>query len=199
MTKIEFLTSLRQRLSGLPQEEINERLRFYSEMIEDRVEEGLSEEDAVSAVGSVEEITGQILGESLSANNQKDKPTSKQQPKAWTILLLVIGAPLWFSLLIAAFFVVFSLYITLWSVIISMWAVFGSVIACAICTVIIGIVFALGSNRLVGIALTGSGLVCAGLDILLFYGCKALSKATVCLTGKAIVGIKKCFTRKENA
>ncbi len=43
MNKQAFLTQLRKGLSGLPQEDIEERLAFYSEMIDDRIEEGLSE------------------------------------------------------------------------------------------------------------------------------------------------------------
>ena len=46
MTKLSFLFSLREKLSALPTEEAEERLRSYSEMIEDRMEEGLSEEEA---------------------------------------------------------------------------------------------------------------------------------------------------------
>jgi uncharacterized membrane protein len=49
MGKQEFLTRLGKALSGLPREDIEERLNFYSEMIEDRMEEGLSEEEAVAA------------------------------------------------------------------------------------------------------------------------------------------------------
>lgn len=47
MNKQEFLVKLRKGLSGLPKEDIEERLTFYSEMIDDRMEEGLSEEEAV--------------------------------------------------------------------------------------------------------------------------------------------------------
>ena len=45
MTKNEFISRLRARLSGLPKDEIRERLAFYGEMIDDRIEEGLSEEE----------------------------------------------------------------------------------------------------------------------------------------------------------
>ena len=44
MNKQEFLAGLRKGLSGLPQEDIEERLLFYSEMIDDRIEEGMEEE-----------------------------------------------------------------------------------------------------------------------------------------------------------
>lgn len=51
MTKQEFLTQLEENLLGLPQNEIEERIIFYSEMIDDKIEEGYSEEDAVSKTG----------------------------------------------------------------------------------------------------------------------------------------------------
>ena len=53
MTKLQFLLALHDKLAGLPQNEVEERLNFYSEMIEDRMEEGLSEEEAVLAAGDV--------------------------------------------------------------------------------------------------------------------------------------------------
>ena len=48
MNKLEFMRRLREALSGLPQEELAERLTFYDEMIADRTEDGLSEEAAVA-------------------------------------------------------------------------------------------------------------------------------------------------------
>ena len=47
MNKQDFLDTLRDRLSAtLSQEEVADSVEFYSEMINDRMEEGLSEEDA---------------------------------------------------------------------------------------------------------------------------------------------------------
>ncbi len=51
MSKQEFLAQLKDGLSGLPQSDIEERVAFYEEMIDDRIEEGLSEEQAVSEIG----------------------------------------------------------------------------------------------------------------------------------------------------
>ena len=48
MNKQEFFEQLRKGLSGLPKDDIEERLTFYKEMIEDRIEDGLSEEDGRS-------------------------------------------------------------------------------------------------------------------------------------------------------
>ena len=61
MTKLEFALELTGPLSFLPWEETEERVNFYSEMIDDRMEEGFSEEEAVAQIGSVEEIAAQIV------------------------------------------------------------------------------------------------------------------------------------------
>ena len=63
MSKQEFLAQLRKGLSGLPQDDIEERLAFYGEMLDDRIEEGISEEEAVSAIDSVDEIVQQVVAE----------------------------------------------------------------------------------------------------------------------------------------
>lgn len=54
MTKQEFLDKLEAGLAGTNEEE--QVLEFYREMIADRVEDGMSEEEAVAQVGTVEEI-----------------------------------------------------------------------------------------------------------------------------------------------
>lgn len=186
MTKLKFLLSLRDRLSALPQEEVEERLGFYSEMIEDRMEEGLSEEDAVTAVGSVEAIVAQIISETPSAKHAR----KNQRLKTREILLLVLGSPIWLSLLVAAFAVAITLYVSLWAAIISLWAIFGSVVACACAGIVSGIGFALDGQGLTGIAMIGAGIICAGLSIFLFYGCKGVTNGTLRLT-------KRMFTSKK--
>ena len=57
------METLRKRLAGLPQAEIEERLAFYNEMIDDRIEDGLTEEEAVAEVGPVEDVVNQIMSE----------------------------------------------------------------------------------------------------------------------------------------
>ena len=64
MNKHEFLAQLRKGLYGLSQNDIEERLTFYSEMIEDKKEEGITEEAAVESIGSVDEIISQIKADS---------------------------------------------------------------------------------------------------------------------------------------
>ena len=198
MSKQEFLVQLRKGLSGLPQEDIEERLTFYSEMIDDRMEEGITEEDAVSRIGSVDTIISQIKADIPLAKLVREKMTPKKHVKTWEIVLLVVGSPIWLSLLLAAFAVMLSLYASLWSVVISLWAVFGSLIGCAFSGVVAGIVIACSGNALSGIAMLAAGIVCAGLSIFMFYGCKAATKGTLILAKKFVACIKNCFHKKEN-
>lgn len=199
MNKHEFLAQLRKGLSGLPQDDIEERLTFYSEMIDDRMEEGLSEEEAVSGIGSVDTIISQSIADTPLGKLVKEKTKPKKRAGAWKIVLLVLGSPVWLSLLIAAVAVILSIYVSLWSVIISLWAVFGSVVGCALGGIAAGIGFTVGGNSLTGVALIGAGIVCAGLSIFLFYGCKAATKGTILLTKKIVLGIKNGFIKKEEA
>ena len=194
MDKQAFFAALRTGLAGLPQSEITERITFYNEMIDDRMEEGFSEEEAVCQIGSIDEIVAQIIADSQLA---KDKAVTKRKWKAWEVTLLILGSPLWLSLLLAAFAVICSVYISLWSVIISLWAVFGSVVGCSFGGVIAGLIIALGGNHSTGMALIGAGIVCAGLSVFLFYGCKAATKGTGLLSKKIVLALKGCFIKRE--
>ena len=199
MNKQEFLVQLRKGLSGLPQEDIEERLLFYSEMIDDRMEEGGTEEDAVSGIGSVEAIIAQIKADIPLTKLVRDKITPKKSIKAWEIVLLVLGSPIWLSLLIAAFAVILSLYAVIWAVVISLWSVFGGLIGCALGGIAGGTVIACNGNALSGIAVLAAGIVCIGLSIFTFYGCKMATKGTLMLTKKMAIWIKNCFIKKEAA
>ncbi len=189
MTKLEFILTLHKKLSDLPQEEVEERLRFYTEMIEDRMEDGVLEEEAVAAVGTIDEIAVQIQAEVSVVKTEKEPP--KKQRKGGQIALLILGSPLWVPLLIAAFAVALSIYVSLWSVIGSLWAIFASVVVCSVTGLVSGVFFALGGNGTTGLATLGVSVACLGLAIFLFLGCKALTDATIRLTAKLFRRRKK--------
>lgn len=199
MTKLQFILALHEKLSGLPKSEVEERLNFYSEMIEDRMEEGLSEEDAVAAVGSIEEIAVQITGDIPLSKIAKEKLKPSRSLTAWEIVLLVLGSPIWVSLLITVFALIITVYASLWTVIVSLWAVFGSVVASAFGVIVAGVIMIITGNTLPGIVLIGAGISLAGISIFLYFGCKASTKGTVWLTKKIGLLIKKCFIKKEEA
>ncbi len=192
MTKDRFLLLLRERSSGLPQDDLEERLSFYAEAIDDRMEEGLTEEEAVFAMGSIDEIAAQLAPDVKLA-------APKRGMKAWEIVLLVLGSPVWASLLIAALAVAISLSVSLWFVIVSLWVVFVSVSACVIGCAAIGIGHICVGSSLSGVAMIASAGICAGCSILLFFGCRAVTKGSLWLTKKIAVWIKMRVKRREAA
>ncbi len=195
MTKIAFIFALRDRLSGLPQEDTEERLRFYCEMIEDRMEDGLSEEEAVAAVGSIDAIVAEIADDIPLLRMARERILPKRRLRTWEILLLAIGSPLWLSLLIAAAAVLLSLYVTLWALTVSVYAVFASAVGCVLGAVLGGIVFICTGNALAGVAMLAAALVSAGLSLLLFYAAKAATVGVLWLTKKILRDIKRCFLK----
>ena len=197
MTKHDFLLSLQDSLSGLPREEAEEQIHFFSEMIDDRMEEGLSEEDAVTAVGSVEDIRLHIMDGLALPKARKIKTSGRRKLRPLEIILLILGSPLWLSLLIAVFAVVLAVYISLWAVVISLWAVFASLLAYGIGVIAGGAVIAVEGRSLEAIALIGTGLVSFGLSVYMFYVCKYATKGLIGLTKWIFRCIKNTFHKEE--
>lgn len=197
MKKSEFLSELQERLAGLNESDLNRSLDYYAEMIEDRMEDGISEEEAVDAVGTPGEIASEILAEMPLTKIIKARVKPNRRMAAWEVVLLVLGSPVWLSLLIALFAVVFSLYIAFWSVIISLWVAELSLGLGALAGVgMLPNAIAQG-NVLAGIALFGAGIFLAGLTILGYYGCGYATKGLCFLCKKTFRLIKSCFIRKE--
>ena len=196
MTKLGFLARLEQELSLLPPEERKDRLFFYGEMIDDRVEEGLTEEEAVAAIGTVDAVVAQIVADTSLTVLVKEKIKPKRRLKAWEITLLAVGSPLWLSLLIAALAVVVAVYVSLWAVVIALWAAFAAMVGSALGGLCGGIVIAADGHIWTGLALVAAALVCGGLSILMFCGCRWVSKGLVRLTALTVTGIKKRLIKK---
>ena len=199
MTKQEFITELRKKLCGLPEKDIDERIAFYIEMIDDRIEEGSTEADAVADIGSVDEIAAQIIADIPFTKIAKERIRPKKRLRAWEIVLLALGSPIWLSLTIAASAVILSLYVVIWSLAVSLWAIFASFVACAAGGASAGIVFIVVGSVFNGIAMIGAGIACAGLSIFMFFGSYFATKGIIILTKKIALGIKKCFVKKEEA
>lgn len=196
MNKQAFLDRLRDGLSGLPREDVEERLTFYGEMIDDRTEDGLSEEEAVAEIGSVDAIISQLMEETPVPSPDEEPLRPKRRLRAWEIVLLVLGSPLWLSVLAVAFAVVLTAFLTIWVVILSLWVVELALIVGFLIGAAAGVLFLIrgGLRKLV---LLGAGLVLAGLAVFLFFGCRAATKGGCVLTKKIAWRIKSWFAGRR--
>lgn len=199
MDKKEFLWSLMDGLSGLPMEDIDRSLDYYSEMIDDRMEDGLSEEEAVAALGPVGEICSQILAETPLSRLVKEAVRPKRKFRVWEIILLVLGSPVWVPLMAAALIVVVTVYLSIWAVLLSLYAAdLAGAVAGLAGVVTLFRMLSIGQIA-EGILFLGGGMVCIGLAILLFFGFNQLTKGLVWVTKRCLLALKGCFVRKEAA
>ncbi len=82
MMKSDFLDSIRKGLSSLSEDDINKSIRYYSEMIDDRIEDGISEEEAVAAMGEPEAVIAEILKDTEIVNKEEEPKTESINPDA---------------------------------------------------------------------------------------------------------------------
>ena len=86
MNKNQFLEELSRRLEGGSDAERKIALDFYAEMISDRMEEGMTEEEAVAALGSIDQIIRDAAPE-LQRMAQPEPPTPPSMPDRSRTLL----------------------------------------------------------------------------------------------------------------
>ena len=87
MNKEKFLAALRRRLRVLPVDEVERILAYYREMIDDKVESGWTEEDAVKEYGSVSALAQKILAE-----NPNRRPRNVGKIVAITLASVIVVA-----------------------------------------------------------------------------------------------------------
>jgi uncharacterized membrane protein len=217
MRKDEFIANLKVELNVLPKQELDERLNFYNEIIDDKIENGTLEEDAVKEIGPIKIIASQILADYESTNLEEKSLTPKRKLKAWEIVLLAVGSPIWFSILVAVVSVVFSLFVSTVAVVFSLfiiimavavvvtWACFGIFSACSVSGILVGIVFALTGNLPTGLAFIGSGVFLFGLAIPTYFLSKITTKFAIGklpnllwkLISTLFSAVKRIFVKKE--
>jgi uncharacterized membrane protein len=161
MKKIEFLKGLESRLTGLNEEEKNDILNYYQELIEDKMDdEGLLEEEVISELGSLDEIVKKVnpnyqFNDKLKYNEES---TSSNENKAAKIICDIV------------------------KIILTVWLVLAGVVVFSIITAIICItVYIIGYGILVLLSNVYAGLVLLGIGIclsgLMFIFVPAVSKA----------------------
>lgn len=149
MTKDEFLLELERSLASLPLAEKEKTLLYYREIIEDRVEEGNPEEEAVAGLGSVSGIASGIISEMADATRTTGATGTdprdaeggvvagpeKRMPlqnagagrRALVITLIVLGSPVWLGIGVAIAAVAAGVAITLVAILFSLYAIIVSV------------------------------------------------------------------------
>lgn len=195
MNKTEFIDELYHLLNSLSKAERLQHLDYYEEMIADQMEDGLTEEEAVAALGSPADIAAQILGEL--------PPKPARRFPIWAIVLIVLGSPLWLSLflavaavLVAVIAVVAAVYISLWAAIAAFYAADLAMLLGFLSGIAGGVFYLTQGISMPAVLFFGGGLVCAGATVLLFFLCNLLSRLLWQLSKWSVLKIIGLFRRK---
>ena len=196
MDKNEFIRNIRKGLDGIPEEDINHWCEYYSELIYDRIDEGMSEEEAVLTLGDTESIVKEILADTSFVTLVKRKVKKKSTYNGLGITAIIIGAPVWIPILIAVIAVLLSLYVTLWSIVISVWAVTVSFFASSLGTLFLSIRYLIETGVYEFFIAFGITLFLIGMGIVANMFSKLITKVLINLTKVFIRKLKLLFTRK---
>lgn len=187
MTRDEFKSQLTSALRNVPTEEVQKTLDYYDEMIDDRIEDGMTEAEAIDSLESVSEIAKGVAAE-IPMPVLIQNSVSKRKVSWLSIVLIVLGSVVWLPLSLAIFSVIVSIYIVMWAVAAVLWCVFATFALC----VPAGIIGAVAAP------FTGGGVagVCGMLALCLLGGGLAILMFFASLyTTKGIVGLAKLFGR----
>ena len=152
-----FLKELSRRLAPMPKAERERTVSFYQELIEDYMEEGMTEEQAVAKLGSTEQVANGVLEEYYEKVSQATIKQGKKQKLPWAaILLVILSFPIWGSLAIALLAISFSFFVVAAAFAV---ASISSVVGCFI------LLFT--GHPIHALFYAACALVCAGLAILI--------------------------------
>ena len=195
MNKNEFLSALRKELRALPPQELERQLCYYNELWEDMADDGMTEAEISAKLGSVTELAEAILREQPLGTLLRSAAKPKKGWNALSIVLAIVGSPIWLSLLLVLIAVVIVVFVSLWAVVLSVAAV--GVAAVVGGFVVLGSLF----FTLAGIGnilfYSGVGLAAIGVGIGLFLGGLWLIKQLVRLIGRCVVVLKNSIIRKD--
>lgn len=174
MTKQEFLERLGDLLACLPADQIEESKAFYAEIIDDRMEDGMSEEQAVAALGTPGAVAEEILDDLPAVPRVIAKTRRRSNALLWA--LVILGSPLWIVLALAFAAVAITVYLCIWILALCVWIIavaFGGIgivsLVLAVCGALIGHVPYL-------LTMLGAGLAMLGATLLVGAGAWAVSK-----------------------
>ncbi len=195
MNKSEFLERLNELLNVLPEDERERSVDYYSEMIDDRIEDGEDEETAVAGVGSPEDAAEEII-QNIPLSAAVKRRAKNRRISPWTVVFAVMASPIWLPLLIVVFAVVLSVYISIWAVVISFAAAAAGIAAGAAGGAGTAVIMFAANEFKDGLFMFGCALMLAGITVFAFFGVKQLIRWVVRLTGWTARKTKLAIVRK---
>lgn len=168
MTKQEFLTELERALGKLPHAEVEQALAFYDEAISDRMEDGLSEAEAVANLGSIDEIAAQITAETPPIPRAIARANTGS--RTLNIVLLAVFSPIWVPIALGIAAAALGIYVAIWAVILALWVTDATVVLMPIAGLISLVSLGTAGAAPSGLFALGATLIASGIGLLASFG-----------------------------
>lgn len=157
MNKQEFIISLEERLKTLPQLEKERVLNYYNEALEDAMEDGLSEGEAVESMDDLDEIIKGISEEHVHVIPSKESNKHEDHKRKLRLILVGLTSPFWLTGILLA--------ISLYCVYLCVVLVLGLLLISLILFAVIGLCnvpHTMMLNLASGVVLLGCTFLCIG-------------------------------------
>lgn len=193
MTKQEFLSELERALGKLPHTEAEQALAFYDEAISDRMEDGLSEAEAVADLGPIDAIAAQIAAETPPIPRAIARANTGS--RTLNIVLLAVFSPIWVPIVLALAAATLAVYVAIWAVIAALWAVDAVLVLMPLAGLAALASTVGGGMPLPGVFVFGLSLVSSGFGLVAFFAVLWASKLLFRATRSFARWIASLFVR----
>ena len=178
----------------MPPEELERQIAYYDELFSDMLEDGKSESEIVEHLGEPSAVAGELLRELPFGTLVRSRAKEIKGWSPMSIVLAVLGSPVWLPLLLAAVIVLLALLLVIWVLVLSFTIVVFS-LGLSAAGVAVGAIggFIEGSPML----FIGTVLALAGLCVLGSLLIPPLYRGTARLCRAIGRWIKSLFIKKE--
>lgn len=188
MNKATFIDELQHRLNDIPEPGRERAIEYYAEMIDDKIEEGMTEDEAVASTGDVDVIAGRIRNEyfndyrsrGYSQGNEYNGYYSGTQArsgsgfKPWILIILIL-IPIFLPLIMVVLVLALVLIIMAGVLIAACYALTAASAFSGAYSVFAFMPNILSGNGAYGTMLLGMGLFLMGFSIFLFFASNKLT------------------------
>lgn len=179
MNKTEFTRILKTKISHLPRAERKKILQYYNEMISERMEDGMTEAEAIEALGDIDELVAAYAPAPAQLTQRKSP-----RLRAWHIVMLAVGSPLWISIVAALFCIMLASYIVIWALVVAFYAIFAALAVSGFACIMSSFIALFSQGFPAFAALMGAGCLLMGFALLWLVPCNLFAKAAGKMSGK---------------
>lgn len=197
MNKSEFLNDLKCKLNFLSEEERVKTLGYYSEIIDDRIESGMSEEEATSQMESTRTIAEKLMPEGIPQRTTVEKVFDfidtllTKHGYLFVLAIIIFSFPIWSPIAIGILtfvgivFLIFFALIALGGI--------GSVIALGVAVSFIT------QSLLSALSALGVSMICVGFTMLIAIGTAKLIGKISSFCKNTYQSIKEHSEKRRNS